>query len=379
MISKEDDKLIKQIITDRNLKEASYRRIRTPITKYLQFHDNKHTMTYYLKKALQEQEKGIPPHKSWLYKDLHEFRVYMSNILAGSTVQNYMTVIREVYSHNDVLLADMKPFKFREPPPVTYKDIPSHDEIRQAVNISDSHMRALILFQSSSGTTLHESCTITVGMFARACGLECTEKDVIFELNKLRETNIVPIFNLERVKTNKYYYTCCSPEATNAMIEWILIRDKLGEHITFKSRVFPLVKSKYTYKYQLLNEQLGLGVVGRYGKFRSHAMRKFHASNLGCSAELIDELQGRGKSQVHEAYIKDKPQKIKEEYLKYMGNILLFSSTSECLDEDVKVEEIPYIQPTETENNLIYQLVKEIGKLEARIETLEQIIEGEKT
>lgn len=49
-----------------------------------------------------------------------------------------------------------------------------------------------------------------------------------------------------------------------------------------------------------INNELALGKVGKYNKFRSHMLRKFHASALynaenGLSLEEIDSLQGRKK------------------------------------------------------------------------------------
>ena len=57
-----------------------------------------------------------------------------------------------------------------------------------------------------------------------------------------------------------------------------------------------------------MNDKLNMGFVGRYRFFRSHALRKFHASNIGLSADIVDELQGRAKTKVHEAYIKTNPE-----------------------------------------------------------------------
>jgi integrase len=345
-------------------------------------------MKYYINKALQEQEQIMPTHKRWIYQELTEFRTWLYNHsgLAPRTAQTYLIQIREIYSHYDVQLPQLKPIKIRNPAPVTYNDLPSHEEIRKAIGLSDTHMKALIYFQSSSGTTLHESTTITVGMFMDALNIQCKEENIIHELTKLKEDmTIVPTFRLERTKTNKFYYTCCSPEATNAIIGWVLKRHYNGENITCDSYIFPLNKSKYTYKYQLLNQQLGLGLVGHYGKFRSHALRKFHASNLGCGADLIDELQGRGKSQVHEAYIKDKPDRIHEEYLKYMPNILInMAYEEENKEEDTITDGNRHdsIPPDSTGDGhgdmqtapgaLMKELLERVAVLEYRVKQLEQ-------
>ena len=66
-----------------------------------------------------------------------------------------------------------------------------------------------------------------------------------------------------------------------------------------------------------------MGFVGHYRFFRSHALRKFHASNIGLSADIVDELQGRGKTRVREAYMKTNPKKLKEIYMGAMHNVMI--------------------------------------------------------
>ena len=163
------------------------------------------------------------------------------------------------------------------------------------------------------------------------------------------------------------------------IINYLLFRLDQEENLTLDSKVFPYYKNVYTKRFWSLNQKLGCGFVGKYSKFRSHALRKFHASNIGCGVELIDELQGRGKSIVHEAYIKDRPQKIKEEYMKYMDNVMI-NRVSESIGEDDVEQSVDVHQREDNQQMMPQQQVfdgnvyKEIGKLELRIEQLEKRI-----
>ena len=65
------------------------------------------------------------------------------------------------------------------------------------------------------------------------------------------------------------------------------------------------------------------GFKGKYRFFRSHSLRKFHASNIGLSAEYVDALQGRSKNEIHETYIKTNPSKLKEIYMSVMKNVMI--------------------------------------------------------
>ena len=67
------------------------------------------------------------------------------------------------------------------------------------------------------------------------------------------------------------------------------------------------------------------GFKGNYRFFRSHTLRKFHAS-IGLPAEYIDSLQGRSKNVIHETYIKTNPEKLKEIYQTAMHNVMIYNT-----------------------------------------------------
>jgi len=65
---------------------------------------------------------------------------------------------------------------------------------------------------------------------------------------------------------------------------------------------------------------------GNYRFFRTHTLRKYHASNMQLPAEYIDALQGRSKNILHETYIKTNPDKLKQIYMKNMKNIMIYNN-----------------------------------------------------
>ena len=75
--------------------------------------------------------------------------------------------------------------------------------------------------------------------------------------------------------------------------------------------------------FKRINDDLGWGRKGNYRFFRTHSLRKFHASNIGLNAEYVDALQGRSKNPVHETYIKVNPDKLKEVYKSAMHNVII--------------------------------------------------------
>ena len=130
---------------------------------------------------------------------------------------------------------------------------------------------------------------------------------------------MVPTLYLKRIKTDKYYYTFCSPEASHEIVKYLKTRPDLK----MTDKLFDFTASTLLARFQEINDSMGWGFKGKYRFFRSHTLRKFHASNIGLSAEYIDELQGRSKNYVHSTYIKPNPEALKRIYKSAMKNVMI--------------------------------------------------------
>ena len=99
------------------------------------------------------------------------------------------------------------------------------------------------------------------------------------------------------------------------------------------SRLFDYSYSTVTGKFREIND-LNKGFQRQIPFFRPHALRKFHASNINISPEVVDELQDRGKSEVHDAYIKTKPEELKKSYKSKMCNVEILKNDK--IQEDME-------------------------------------------
>jgi hypothetical protein len=109
--------------------------------------------------------------------------------------------------------------------------------------------------------------------------------------------------------------------------------------LSLDDKLFDFSDDSLMYNFKKVNDRLGMGFVGNYRFFRSHSLRKFHASNIGLSADYVDELQGRAKTKVHEAYIKTNPKKLKEIYISAMHNVMVFDEWIEKYENIDKKED----------------------------------------
>ena len=177
---------------------------------------------------------------------------------------------------------------------------------------------------SSSGSARTEMLNLTVQDLIESTRLYHNTNDIYEVLNILKDhDDVVPTFKIKRQKTDKWYYTFCSPEAVTAIVNYLL---SIKKPIHNEDQLFQYHEVTVCYKFQEINDELGLGKKGTYNRFRSHMLRKFHASNLknhGMSKEDINEMQGKGQNLVDEAYFFDDPNILREKYIEHMDAVTI--------------------------------------------------------
>ena len=248
--------------------------------------------------------------------------------------------------------------------PVTFKDLPDKEVIRNAIKISNTTMTAIILFMASSGCARRETLNLTIQDYIDALS-EYTNKtniyDIIHDLGP--NCNVVPTFKLFRQKTDKYYTTYCSPEAVNAINLHILSRTEM---VSEDSPLFKIDEYYFLQKFIDINNKMELGKVGAFNRFRSHMLRKFHASALyndGMSLDNVNDLQGKAKNKTDASYFMTNPEDLKNEYIKHLPAVTIM--------EDVKKITIksPEFIEMENENK---ELKTELDEIKADIMSIKK-------
>ena len=327
MLSKD---LFEVFCSNRNIKDSTIKSYRSAILKFESFH--KVAMKDLIGEAMMDEENMVPLKNRHIKNRLLNFRSYLlDSELSINTVKTYFSRIKTFYRHFEIELPYLNDIKFDGEYLSSYYDLPARGDIRKVCSISSNAFRALVLFISSSGCAKVETLSLTVGDFVKAIDEYHDGGSIDDVLNCLiGRRDIVPAFYLKRIKTNKFYYAFCSPEASHHIVKYLISRKGLS----LDDRLFDFTDSSLIYSFKKVNDKLDMGFVGRYRFFRSHALRKFHASNIDLSADIVDELQGRGKTRVREAYIKTNPKRLKEIYMSAMHNVMID-------DEWIRENEIP--------------------------------------
>lgn len=312
--------LFEKFCRDKHIKMSTRKGYKTALSKYTEF--NGKSIDFLIKEAIDEENNGIPLKERKVKKRLLDFRSHLiSSNLSSNSVKTYFSKIKSFYRYFEVEIPYLPNAQYEKTYETCYLDLPTKDHIAKALEISSIDLKAVILFMASSGTAKAETLSLTVKDFFEATSDYHNGGSVEEILESLdRKTNIIPTFYLKRIKTDKYYYTFCSTEASDAIIRYLKTRPDLK----LKDPLFDFTSSFLTVRFQKINDSMNWGFKGRYRFFRTHSLRKFHASNIGLSAEYVDALQGRSKSIIHETYIKTNPEKLKEMYESVMRNVLIY-------------------------------------------------------
>ncbi len=316
-----DNELLETFAIERNVKESTKKQYYAGIQLYTKFHEK--SMVELLDEAEAEEIQGIRWGKRKLRKRLLEFRTYMaSNGFKKNYVKNTFSKICTIYRHFGYEIHSIPRLSDRninQSPTITVKDLPDKKIIQEAFAISNVQMRALVLFMTSSGCARQETLNITIEDFIESTSEYHSSNDIYEVISKLKGRNdIIPIFKLKRQKTNKYYHTFCSPEATAEIINYL---SSVNYILDNRLPLFPLHKVTVIRYFEDINEKLALGKRGTYNRFRSHMLRKFHASTLrndGMSIDEINSMQGKSRNSTDESYFFDDPIKLREKYIEHL-------------------------------------------------------------
>ena len=371
-----DDEILYQFQKTRRLKPVTLESYKDSVRIYLQFNDM--SLEELLDEAIQEEQDRIRWEERTLKRRLEEFRTYLFDNYRKSSAKTHFSRIKTIYHHHYIEIHQLPTIQTEDnEAPISFKDLPTKEILRKALNISEPMIRALILFMVSSGCAKKETRHLTVQDFIDATSEYHNKTDLVEVVNTLKDRDdIVPIFHLYRHKTKKWFYTCCTPEATEAIIHHLmkLINNKANLKPT--DRIFDINKDYFNRYFQEINTSLGLGKVRSFNRFTSHMLRRYHASTLqtnGLDKDTINTLQAKSQNPTDEAYFKINPDALKEKYKKFMHCLYVDFDIKEVKPEEViKLENKN--KELESENIMLKEQNK---KNNERLDNLEKLVMGD--
>ncbi|MBQ6099048.1 MAG: site-specific integrase [Methanobrevibacter sp.] len=337
------------------------------------------TMQELIEEAETEEDNNIIWKRRKLKKRLLNYRSYLIANYKKNTVNTYFTQVTAVYKYFEIEIGNLtraNPRSYKTPGEVTFDELPTHEELSQVLHVAKLWFQAALLFMTSSGCARKETIEMTVGQFKKATYPFHKKNDIVEALHVLKDmNNVIPTFKLKRKKTNKHYYTFCSPEAVSKIVEYLL-NDRIETledgslkliHLNDDDKLFDRAENYLPVAFYRYNDEFNFGVASDgFNRFRSHMMRKFHSNHLrksGMSESDIDALQGRSKTTTHAAYFLDDPTVLLKKYVEHFS----------CLVIEANVNNIDFKSPEYQELERKYhEKEEEIVHMEDRLSSIEE-------
>ena len=364
------NELFEKFIFERGILESTANSYVSPLNIYM-----KHTgkdLQELIKEADEEEMQGI----RWKDRKLRSYLIsYRANLhnnvgLAENTVNKYLQLVKTFYYHYGIEIGKLPSYtskSVRKNEPITADDIPTKEDIKLSIDLStNSVMRALIHFMSSTGLAIVDALSLTVEDFVEACEDYYASNNLNEIINILSVSeDVIPTFKLRRRKTGKFFYTFATSEAVNSVAVYL----KTRKDLSLRDKLFKITKNYCFILFREINVAMGKKKKNSFSLFRSHMLRKFQAKQLyddGMSVEDIDAIQGRSKDRTHEAYFIIDPDKLKKRYIEHMGALCLFNEVEVRTIESEEFKELKKI-------NNEYRT-----KLEEQEDMIRQITENQK-
>lgn len=329
-------------------------------------------------KTLDEEDRNI-------IDLLEEYRPWMSEQgLSNLTIRTRFNDILLFYRHNRIHIPQLQTFNPNEEYELEYSDLPSEEDIQRAIDSTTSLAnKALFYFSASSGTAKQEISELTVQDFIDATYTYHNEIDNIDNVLKKLEgrDDIVPLFKMKRQKTGKKYHTCCTPQATKAIIT--LLRSK--ERIKNDDPLFGLKYAGISKAFQRANLKHNWPKIKNYYYFGCHRLRKRHASLLIRDKELANYLEGRKEDKLTQTYFFEDPEKVRDEYKRHIPALTIgkaeyygvaseeyeeLKEENEKLKNSMEAQKLEYEQKIRNLESINVALSDKVDTFEARLDNI---------
>lgn len=366
-----------EYVVSRGLKEASLTKMELVLDHYSKFQGL--PIEDLLEEADLEEEQGLRWKKRTLKNRLLRYMNYCKSQMLLSSAKTYFNQICALYRHHDIEIGTLPRWNTKNanmPEPITSKDMLTKPLIREALKVANPVMTAIILTEASSGMTRSDVLSLTVGHFIDATYMYHHENDIEKAISKMLEdgSNIIGTWRLRRAKTNKYFITFTTPEATLETCKYLQIRNKRNRKYTRpliqkNDPLFKIHQGTYIDKFGEINKALNRDKAGTYNQIRGHMLRKFNATQLekhGMSRAMVNVLQGKSNNAVDDVYFIEDEDTLRNEYLRAIDGVLIYTDVKEITMYS------PEYQKIEQENKQLKERENKLNDILHRLEILEQ-------
>ena len=405
----EEEPTVKKLFLQANLSDSTKQGYLTALRHYVAY--TSLTPTQMVEEALEEEKLSLIMPERAIFIHLPGFREYLKGVsnqntgqpLASSTISNYVNKIRTFYSYFEIQTP-------KQPRNANKMNIaqknnlkrPSKELIQKALDEANHRDRAIMLIGLSSGMSTAEIISLTVEQFKQGYD----------------PVTGITTFDMRRGKVGNDFITFLTPDASNAILEYLEWRNRppsrnekssLLEYekrkTTQKSFLFIKLKieNKYldTYDekirsmteptiramYRRIIGELGITIPpGEFNILRPHNMRKDFDSQLlndGMDGDMVEYMMGHKLSGSKSHYFEGNVEKLKKMYAEHVyavtglknsdiknsyefqkineENIILKAANQQLVKDKLKIDKI--YEELEEHKNHIQRLQEQVDSL----------------
>ena len=301
------------------------------INKYLTYYD--FTFEEMISEAEEDEENITKINKRRIKTRLLNYQLHLKKEgLQNTSITNALTKIKQLYKYHDIEIPHIS--NLRAVHHESYKDIPTYEEIREAIYHSNTKMKAIITFLASTGLRRSDMVSLTVSDFFEATKEyhNCTSIPSLIETLSHRD-DVIPLWEITSQKTNTSHITFNSPESTKFILQ--LLKERLyKEELTLDSSLFSIGLKGVTANFSRLNDKMGYGWNVTRRKFHAHSLRTYFSTTLtvsGLDYLSTEFLLGHKLDRVKQSYYYANPMKLRNKYARYVDK-LTFTMNVEYVD-----------------------------------------------
>ena len=290
--------------------------------------------------------------------DITKYRNYLiEQKYSPKSIHNYISSVKMLLEHHRIDIGNAFWKKLKKRGEEKYNEsicdfqIPTREELKKILMHANTKPRALFLLQSSSGMRIGEICNLTEN-----------DIDLTFEY---------PHIQLRKTKSRAKGRTRCSPEAKEAIQEWLKIRPDNGD-----PRLFQCKTKTARIMWNRLLKKAGYIKTDRSGKYPrflmgTHTLRKYFRNEFSKYSNDLAAYLMNQRTGLDRKYREWTDKYLDEEYSKGVENVLVFQQnvTSERVGD--LEQQLHQVQKDKQEmQDKIADLESKLSEL--KIEKLEQ-------
>jgi integrase len=299
-----------------------------------------------IKEAEDEEDEGIRLRKRTIRKHLSKFQQHIESLgYSESSKKVFTTCVRAYYNEYEIQLP--KRFKNNarsDRKEKLYNDLPTLEDIRHLLKYANLTFTAIILLGLSSGMSRAEICSLKFKDFYNAIDLKPFPKNLDEFLERVNDqTDIIPFWQITRIKTENSFFTFSTPESTEAIINYIADLNRRNKKHIAQNRTTQIVITPETslflssymnrmsetvvsIAYKRMNENAGFEKKDNKSFIRPHILREVFASTLEKNkmTHLMTRwIMGHKLDSTTSAYFKADPEAVKEEYIQFLSHLTI--------------------------------------------------------